>query len=313
MYKNDLIGKKFGRWLVIGKAEKRTPSGTVYWHCKCDCGNEKDVITTSLKRGTSTSCGCYNRERTLETHTKNIAGERFGRLTVVCRDEFQKGKWKCACSCGKETIVHLSALRTGSTVSCGCYNKEATSRRMSKDIIGERFGRFLVLAKTENNKWGQSVWICQCDCGKIKNVSGTALRTGKVVSCGCYGREKLVERSIKKDSAFKDLFRNYKSRATTLKKEFNFTEDSFREITSLPCVYCGELPLQCVKTKGSQYVYNGIDRVDNTLGYTLDNCVPCCKTCNLAKRSMSVQEFIDWLLRAGNFQLKRTKNDLLTE
>lgn len=40
---------------------------------------------------------------------------------------------------------------------------------------------------------------------------------------------------------------------------------------------------------------NGIDRVDNNKGYTLNNCVPCCKTCNQAKHRLSQEYFIEWV------------------
>ena len=61
----------------------------------------------------------------------NITGEKFGRLTAVeyvGDKEYKCGKklsmWKCRCLCGKETIVSLSALRTGNTQSCGCLIKQ---------------------------------------------------------------------------------------------------------------------------------------------------------------------------------------------
>jgi hypothetical protein len=47
------------------------------------------------------------------------------------------------------------------------------------------------------------------------------------------------------------------------------------------------------------YIYNGIDRVDNTRGYSIDNCVACCKQCNWAKRELPQQEFIDWIHRVS--------------
>lgn len=47
------------------------------------------------------------------------------------------------------------------------------------------------------------------------------------------------------------------------------------------------------RTKGAipSFVYNGIDRVDNSVGYVLSNCVPCCSTCNRMKGTMSSEEF----------------------
>lgn len=54
--KKDLAGCRFGRWTAIRPVDKGKYK--YYWHCVCDCGNEKDVMTSSLKRGKSQSCGC---------------------------------------------------------------------------------------------------------------------------------------------------------------------------------------------------------------------------------------------------------------
>lgn len=53
-----------------------------------------------------------------------------------------------------------------------------------KDSTGKRFGRWVVIRRTENR--GKSVmWECLCDCGKIKIVQGTSLKSGRSTSCGC--------------------------------------------------------------------------------------------------------------------------------
>lgn len=54
----DITGQRFGRWTVINITDKRTKNRGIIWHCRCDCGNEKDVPGESLRRGDSTSCGC---------------------------------------------------------------------------------------------------------------------------------------------------------------------------------------------------------------------------------------------------------------
>ena len=56
----NLIGQVFGKWTVINKSEKRSCNGEIYWHCKCDCGREKDVLSQSLRNGKSLSCGNHN-------------------------------------------------------------------------------------------------------------------------------------------------------------------------------------------------------------------------------------------------------------
>jgi hypothetical protein len=47
------------------------------------------------------------------------------------------------------------------------------------------------------------------------------------------------------------------------------------------------------KGSGEIYTYNGIDRLDSTKGYTADNCVPCAGNINIAKQSLSVEEFVE--------------------
>ena len=64
--------------------------------------------------------------------------------------------------------------------------------------------------------------------------------------------------------------------------EWTLTDKDTVEMMTSPCVYCGVL-----------LEINGIDRVDNTKGYVPDNCVPCCKTCNLMKMCLDPTTFVE--------------------
>ena len=55
---NNLTNKKFGKLTVIYKTNKRDSAGRIFWHCLCDCGNEKDVVGYHLLQGNTISCGC---------------------------------------------------------------------------------------------------------------------------------------------------------------------------------------------------------------------------------------------------------------
>ncbi len=55
----DLTGKRFGRWVVIGKEESNS---NAKWRCRCDCGEEKSVVSKILRNGQSKSCGCLRKE-----------------------------------------------------------------------------------------------------------------------------------------------------------------------------------------------------------------------------------------------------------
>lgn len=133
--REDLSGKKFGRWTVISKASKR--GRYYYWHCRCDCGNEKDVRERNLKEGTSQSCGCIQKESAAkmcsETKRDNLIGKRFGRLEVISREGYDREHhttiWKCKCDCGTIKDIEAMALQSGRTQSCGCLKSELASER----------------------------------------------------------------------------------------------------------------------------------------------------------------------------------------
>ena len=115
----DLTGKKFGKLTVICRGEdhwyKNGTRNTV-WHCKCDCGNEVDVMAKNLKRNHTTSCGCAAVDAGLKRR-RDLTGERFGHLTCIRHVEGQR--WLFRCDCGRETVVFSSNAVTGKTQTCG--------------------------------------------------------------------------------------------------------------------------------------------------------------------------------------------------
>lgn len=160
-----LVGKRFGRLVVIDDSEKGDNCKTLCY-CKCDCGRLKMAIASKLIAKCVVSCGCYVRERFYEgrarylaavrksiracKRVKNRVGQRFGRL-VVLKLAPRKGRgarWVCLCDCGKKTIVHARSLPNGTTTSCGCYARELArencKRRWAeqgKDAFGLRYAK----------------------------------------------------------------------------------------------------------------------------------------------------------------------------
>lgn len=59
------------------------------------------------------------------------------------------------------------------------------------DLTGQKFGRLLVIKRVDNNKHGQSMWLCLCSCGIEKIVCGGNLNNGNTQSCRCLNREKI--------------------------------------------------------------------------------------------------------------------------
>ncbi len=81
------------------------------------------------------------------------------------------------------------------------------------------------------------------------------------------------------------VYERYRERAIKKMLEFSITKDEFAVITAKACYMCGK---QCSTTHK-----NGIDRYDNNLGYTIDNCRPCCGECNYMKREYSYADVFD--------------------
>lgn len=124
-YNNNYIGKKFGRLTVIDKGHT-DKNGHIYWICKCECGNIKEVSGSSLKEGKTQSCGCLHSEITSALKLIDITGQKFGKLTVIKRANSvgNDATWLCQCDCGNTTIVQGKNLKNGHTTSCGCIRSK---------------------------------------------------------------------------------------------------------------------------------------------------------------------------------------------
>lgn len=119
--------------------------------------------------------------------TVDLTNHRFGRLTVNYKtDKRDRGSivWHCTCDCGNVVDVSSRNLKDGHTKSCGCLRKENQGVKIH-DLTGQRFGKLVVLSKTEQRSFGSVVWNCICDCGKGCMVSNASLISGNTTSCGC--------------------------------------------------------------------------------------------------------------------------------
>lgn len=165
------------------------------------------------------------------------------------------------------------------------------------DLTGKRFGKLVVINRASNTAYKHVRWHVHCDCGNDKIVSGKNLKHGDSTSCGCYARE--INSSVDGLASARGIYWNYFRRARKSGFPFEFSLELFFVMTSNNCYYCDISPCSKYRAKGCRdvFIYNGIDRKDNTVGYTLDNCVPCCKVCNIAKRTMTEQEFYEWISR----------------
>lgn len=196
----DLTGQRFGRLVVLERAENK--NGRVRWKCKCDCGNEITTSSGCLRSGDSQSCGCLNSD-ILKSRCINLVGKKFNRWTVLERAENHGyiAHWKCQCDCGNIGYVSSGNLTSGQSKSCGCLNNELIIERNIKrfeqdSLVGQKFGKLTVIRRTDERDNGMVVYECQCDCGNITKARSSRLVDGSKQSCGCLnskGEEKIAK------------------------------------------------------------------------------------------------------------------------
>jgi len=166
------------------------------------------------------------------------------------------------------------------------------------ELSGNVYGYVEVLEFSGINDKHASTWKCKCNkCGKEFIAIGTDLKRGCYQSCGC-ARNELISKSKSLpfgDACFNMLYHDYERGASKRNIYFNLSKDEFRILTKQKCNYCGTVPTTKIEANNKYYIYNGVDRIDNSKGYTKENCVSCCKRCNLAKREMSYEEFKEWV------------------
>lgn len=230
---------------------------------------------------------------TVCNYTGNIKGRKY---------------WHCRCICGVYRDVLQSQLTCNRTKSCGC--------RKGEDLTNKRFGHLVALEPVTRGD-GVRLWRCLCDCGRETLIRANSLKQNHTTSCGCFGLEKrktfLRKKRKKKGlAAISSYYSRYKHSAKKRKYEFSLTKEEFIGLILQPCFYCGIEPLSKIKktnkfyskewTEASKIAANGIDRVDNSKGYTTDNVVTCCKICNHAKTNLTLVEFKEWFTRLCKFQ-----------
>lgn len=134
-------------------------------------------------------------------NSKDLTGQKFGRWTVLGLEcdcnRSQNAKWKCQCECGTIKAVYAGNLKYGKSKSCGCLQKEINASNKTKDLLNQKFGKLLVIEKTERRYSSNIIWKCLCECGNFTEVCGYDLQRGHTTSCGCVkysiGEQKIID------------------------------------------------------------------------------------------------------------------------
>lgn len=279
-----MIGKKFGKWTVLSFDSLRNMR--YMWRCQCECGTIKSVPNQILKKGESKSCGClkgtsmdtgetsfnslyYNYRRSaLKRHLSfEISKEEFNKITSSnCR------------YCGNEPSRIISKTHSKKPVVIKHTQYTYNGIDRVNPNIGYIKGNIVAccwlcnVAKNNMPLEEFSSWVANVINHNVQEVDN-------------------IKDIILKENPLNNFTRSivtpYKRHAKNLGLPFNLSLLQAYAIMEIPCFYCGQEPSNFYRG----CTYSGIDRIDSKKGYIVDNVVPCCKRCNIAKASMSIDGF----------------------
>lgn len=176
------------------------------------------------------------------------------------------------------------------------------------ELVGKRFG-YLTILKQVSSKSRGTRWLCRCDCGNEKEVDWSNLQSGQTVSCNCgLWKKRMQAESVLSNALYVQYVMGAKKRGFL----FNLAKEEVKELTTRKCHYCGSEPSTLLKRPRGTLLYNGIDRVDNTIGYLASNCVTCCKVCNFMKGTMSHQQFLEHVAKISKYNEDKDFTTLTT-
>lgn len=160
---------------------------------------------------------------------------------------------------------------------------------------GDKFGRLTALEYQYTGKHYRRYYSFRCDCGSEIILQVSNVSSGNTKSCGWLAREYKLKRISNNHSEITAIILGYKRHAIRRGFKFLLTRKDVANIINQNCYYCGDSPSNRKITKNSisgGLLYNGLDRVDSSKDYTLDNVVPSCGFCNRAKQDKPISLFI---------------------
>jgi hypothetical protein len=288
----DILNQRFGKLVVLSfagyedfgpRSDGTGRKSLSTWICVCDCGQESKQIGGQLTSAKTKSCGQCNSYGT-NFSGEDLTGRVFGTYTVLDRAISASPRWKnsrswnCRCECGKQIALQSSQLLLAQYPGC---------KTCKANKLPQGRGKLTPVKRVTSTTF---VWRCECG-GEITSKPGPN-------NCGC-----VVFNQLKRDHkhAAKKVYDQYIKDAEKRGKPFELTEDQFFNLITQPCHYTGLLPLKKIKTQLGDFFWNGVDRKDNSKGYTIDNCLPCSQHANWAKETRSYNDFIVWLKQVAKF------------
>lgn len=154
--------------------------------------------------------------------------------------------------------------------------------KSTQQLIGQRFGRAVVLEYAGKDKRRNVLWLCKCDCGKEFVTRGSNLLDGSTASCGCLANDIHKKQALKMGQAnvTHGLSRTptWVSWSMLMQRCFNPKRKDYKDWGGRgikPCLYIAESPANVIALIGERPEGMTIDKIDNDGGYTCGKCPEC--------------------------------------
>lgn len=269
-----------------------------YADCLCDCGRRKTIRCGDLRSKASRTCGHgvadATRARAEAMGVK--VGDAFDRWTVletyvVGEKGSERRVARCECRCGTIAIVDCHNLRTGASRSCACYQREALRAHFAENGVlpGLRYGLLVVreIYFTGGERSHRRA-ICDCDCGREKDVVAGSLVQKLTISCGCEGlrRMKAGRRlQVRQDRVARNLHpdRPISGFNRALWDIFRGPSQVIKARDRYTCQLCG-------RRGGHLHVHHIVKKSHLDLFLDPGNLVTLCQTCHLVAHDQKTRK-----------------------
>lgn len=186
-----------------------------------------------------------------------------------------------------------------------------------KDMTNQRFGRWLVVSRAENQEDGKARWLCKCDCGTVKEVLGKTLRNNRTKSCGCYKLEYLkgkdnpqTRKALSRHGrhlSSRDIWYNRAGTILSSCKKKGIPTD-FESIVDLALYLKEVAPEKCpifnepllLRGGGFKNMSPSVDKIIPSKGYVRGNIQVISLLANSMKRDASptqLKQFAQWVMK----------------
>lgn len=245
----------------------------------------------------------------LETCSQSIFNGDWILLKRLKRENRHYALIKCG-FCGKERIIGwYQTISSNNLRACRNCSKQSKSR----DRVGEIHGIIEILELDHVERFEKSestdlrvYYKTKCKlCGHESVRLYNSPQWKQLTKCKhCNDNKKLSNNSF-----INKVYKNYRDSAKVRGYSWELTDEQFLSLIKQNCFYCGDEPshrhVRFGRNNGrklSNTAVNGIDRIDSSKGYCIENCVPCCSSCNYMKQAFPQDTFLNQIIKIYNHQ-----------